>query len=341
MLAKLDIQTCQSISLDQKVLPAHQHLALLFDLIQEKGLNLDYLLCKTGIFQDDLTDLNYKISAKQLSQLIINLSQTGMADELSFLYGQRLFLSFFDPQSHLLTHAPDSLTLLRNLSTHQLVFFPLLKLVIQASETDIYLSFEDPFGVSFGLTQSKRRDYMDWLVESFISGLVSLYQWLSKQAPNWQIQMPWHESKQPYYHLYWQQADKFDAGDYILVKKEPTLEPIDTASPRLYAMANKRAHPIEIGFLSYIREYFRQSLQAPPSLEQLAEDLAISPATLKRRLKAHHTNYRTLLDEVRKQHADFLSKVYAYSDERIALEMKFFDVSNYRRAFKRWLSLHT
>lgn len=84
-----------------------------------------------------------------------------------------------------------------------------------------------------------------------------------------------------------------------------------------------------------MRQLLRNNIQANPSLEWLAQQLDISPATLKRRLKACNTQFRDLLSEIRLEVAVELYQQQHFSSDAICQYLGFYDESNLRRFFKR------
>ncbi|SHO55098.1 AraC family transcriptional regulator [Vibrio quintilis] len=323
---------------DQKLIPAEHHLALLLDLVKERGLNLHYVLRRTGIFYEDLFSGEMKISPKQFARLALNLSQLENEPSLSFVFGQRLFPGALGTPAHLLTHAPTLRVLLENLCQHALTFFPLLQLRIRETDSRFYLLVDDPFGESFALSDKARTAYLRWLTESLFTAVISLARWRLGSALPWQAVVLWKAPGwQEQYQMYWGDAVQF--GQQITALSLPSQwldRSLPESSPALYALAQSQTEAPATGMLSWIRQQFRAAPATPPSLEALARQMAISPATLKRHLKAHSASYRQLLDEVRQQQASYLRVVYGFDDERIASELKFFDVSNFRRALRRW-----
>ena len=73
-----------------------------------------------------------------------------------------------------------------------------------------------------------------------------------------------------------------------------------------------------------------------PDIEQVARALCMTSRTLRRKLDAENTSYSDLLDQVRQALAiDYLHTGYLHHDD-IAAVLGFSDVTNLRRAFKRW-----
>ena len=71
------------------------------------------------------------------------------------------------------------------------------------------------------------------------------------------------------------------------------------------------------------------------ALPELAEKLAISPATLKRKLKEFNTSYRQLSEEVWRNYALVLLSVHKANNEEAARQMGINDLPNFRRTVKR------
>jgi AraC-like DNA-binding protein len=72
-----------------------------------------------------------------------------------------------------------------------------------------------------------------------------------------------------------------------------------------------------------------------PSLEDVAHTLALSPRTLKRRLKDEATTFSAILDEERKKRACRLLHDHDLSVEDIAERLGYSDAANFSRAFRR------
>jgi AraC-like DNA-binding protein len=60
---------------------------------------------------------------------------------------------------------------------------------------------------------------------------------------------------------------------------------------------------------------------------------------MKRKLKKHHTTFQQQIDMARKNTAIYLFQVKHFNNQQIAEYLRFNDMNNYRRAFKRWTGL--
>lgn len=76
-----------------------------------------------------------------------------------------------------------------------------------------------------------------------------------------------------------------------------------------------------------------------PSLDDTAQHLGLSPATLKRRLAAEGTHFQAELDALRSHLAMLLFRFGGLDNDAVARRLGFHDVPNFRRSFKRWTGL--
>jgi len=72
------------------------------------------------------------------------------------------------------------------------------------------------------------------------------------------------------------------------------------------------------------------------NLEQVADLLGMSKATVKRKLSDYGLSFQGLHDSVRKHQALHWLQQPGYSNEQVAEYLQYSDVTNFRRAVKRW-----
>ncbi|HCI11908.1 MAG TPA: AraC family transcriptional regulator, partial [Alcanivorax sp.] len=73
-----------------------------------------------------------------------------------------------------------------------------------------------------------------------------------------------------------------------------------------------------------------------PTLDDTAEEFAMSRRTLIRKLKAEGTSFQELLDDVRRELAAWYLLETSLPVERIAEKLGYQDPSNFSRTFQRW-----
>ena len=84
-----------------------------------------------------------------------------------------------------------------------------------------------------------------------------------------------------------------------------------------------------------IRRHLMTAREHLPTIEELAERMAMTSRTLRRHLAATGTSYKALLEEVRRTRAiQALEK--GMSVQQVAWELGYADPSNFARAFRKW-----
>ncbi|WP_264907623.1 AraC family transcriptional regulator ligand-binding domain-containing protein [Vibrio sp. STUT-A11] len=323
---------------NDKVVPARQHIALLLDLLSNRGVNMHYALRNTGIFYQDLIERDLMVSPAQLARLIHNMTKLEQFPDLSFLSGQQLIPGAFSDSSHLIVHAATVRELIGNFVAYSEIYFPLLKLRERMDETGLYLFEEDPFGEASSLSSGARIAYRRWLIEYVFTSIISATNWRADKKIPWSVKVDWSAPCwQEQYDVYWGKVEFKQSMASLFLPKECLELTISDRSSTLYKVAQQTTSLRPCGLLSFIRERLQQNQQQVlPSLNDLSEMMNISPATLKRRLKSHSSTYRLLLSEINRQNALYLQEIHKLDDVQIARRMNFFDVSNYRRAVRRW-----
>ena len=79
-----------------------------------------------------------------------------------------------------------------------------------------------------------------------------------------------------------------------------------------------------------------QASADPATLETLARQFGLSPATLRRRLDEEGSGWQRLKDEVRRDLAIHRLADRRLSVEQVAAELGFNDASSFHRAFRKW-----
>ncbi len=74
--------------------------------------------------------------------------------------------------------------------------------------------------------------------------------------------------------------------------------------------------------------------------ESVAEQLGMSCTTLRRRLRADHTNYQFLLDRARQYRCEQLLLDVWLPGKCLADELGYLEVNSFYRAFRRWTGVN-
>jgi AraC-like DNA-binding protein len=93
---------------------------------------------------------------------------------------------------------------------------------------------------------------------------------------------------------------------------------------------------LRAGTAGKVRDRLLANPRNMPTMDVLADELAMTARTLRRHLAAEGTDYESLVDEVRAALAEELLKTTDLSVEEIAERLGYSEPSCFTRAFKRW-----
>lgn len=139
----------------------------------------------------------------------------------------------------------------------------------------------------------------------------------------------------------------FDQPEIKLVFPMETFEvPVTTANPALRPIAEGQASEVlarisgEAPFIRQLRQVLAQDLAAGrASREIAAAHLNLSTRTLHRRIEAHGTSFRAVLDSVRCEQARSLLTESRCPLAEIAFMLGYTEQSTFQQAFKRWTGM--
>lgn len=95
----------------------------------------------------------------------------------------------------------------------------------------------------------------------------------------------------------------------------------------------------EPDFVNEVKLALRRKPGEFPSLEQVADRLATSSRTLRRKLGQHDLRFQDILDEERRRVAEDFLEHSTLTVQQIADQCGFNDAQNFSQAFKRWCGL--
>ncbi|HEC73993.1 MAG TPA: AraC family transcriptional regulator [Methylophaga aminisulfidivorans] len=323
---------------DVAFIPAYCQPAVLIDLAIARDVNTKHLFRSTRLSLDDLHSADTLVSSEQVETLIDNTRKLLDADDTSFLYGQQLLPGFYGACSHALQQVRSARQAIEFLCEFHVFLTPLM--------TPRFYE-NDEYGFLYWQTNSGSTQIETFLSEAYISATKSMIDWLSKQSLPWQFEFTHAEPE--YIEQYW-----VNLGSDVLFEQQMNVMKLPlsylnkewsaSTSLGLHGATNAAYQQLrkldeQASFLDHLYDYLRQHITEPISLDSVSFAFGISPASMKRKLKKHHTHFQQQLDLVRKHTAIYLYQVKGFSNQDIAEYLCFSDMNNFRRAFKRWTGL--
>ncbi len=311
-----------------KCIPAQSLINALLEVAESRGASRAKLLRGTGIFDQDLAPETL-FSPKQILTLVENCQSHCRSIDLSFQTGQSLATTHLNSTIYGLKTCRSMSHVLRIMALFPAVFSPFVAARHYAYLHTNYYVFEDRVGCS------KRWQFF---VELYSAFLVTLSRELTgKRVPysfEFAFSRPRH-IQQFEEHLGYRLSFNAPLTTFSLPAGEnPPVQYADALMGDVWRAQLHRIAPAHLFFLDDVR----QRIAARPhlTLNALADELTLSVSTLKRKLKEHGTSFNILDDEINRQRAIHLLCIRQVSNEQGALHMAFNDITNFRRAVKRW-----
>ncbi|GGD66117.1 helix-turn-helix transcriptional regulator [Lacimicrobium alkaliphilum] len=316
-----------------KFLPAHGLAACLVDLACQRQVNQHKLLRGTGIFREDLLRPDCYLSLSQLMRLLSQFQRLMPGHDSAFQLGHRLFPDF-SAEANAIRYSSHLSQALRLLTRFRLQLAPLLFAYRYRHKGFSYLLLSDAVGMD-------SRQYQ-FVVELYCCLLVSASRHLLGQRMPFWFEFPFSRPRhiQEYEeHLGLRLA--FDRPAMAIRFEEKWLsQPLPQASALRQQLALQQiqaSRVVRYTLVEAVSGCLRR--QRHGGLQEVADRLEMSPATLKRRLKEHNLRFSQLQDRVNMQEALYLLTVQGLNNGEVAEKLSFNDVPNFRRACKRWTGL--
>lgn len=308
-------------------------------LLREMGLNPDALIAEAGLDPALFADPDNTIAFTDGGRfLALCASRTG-CPHLGLLMGERQGLSALGPLGHLVRHAPDLGTALRDgilfLHVHDRGAVPSL----QVSGGRALLGYT--------IYQSE----VPGTLQIYDAAVAIIYRLLQElagpggEATEVCLCHPLPAEIGPYRRIYRTRL-RFGAESYGVVFAAACLDrPVAGADPLVYRQAHEAISALsalESGDLvGQVRRVLRRLLvggagQAETSLGEVAKLFSIHPRTLNRRLRDQGSSFKALIDALRYEMARQLLRDTGLPAAEIAAALDYSEPTAFNRAFRRW-----
>ena len=321
--------------LDTPCITPHYQPAVLVELALSRDVSEYHLLKGTRLQIGDFELAEERISPDQYLTLIKNCQKLTDADDISFLYGQRLFPGFYGAVSQALQQANNLRQAITILCEYHAILSPLFTPRYYENDDELFLYWVD----STGSIEQHR-----FIIESYMSAFVSMVAWLAGEKMPWQFEFSYDEPE--YVEQYWvnfgqdirfnQQMNRIRLPRYCLDTPWPNASKFGMQGALKESDKQLSEEYSPYSFLDQIYSYLQSHIDEPLNLDKVSFSFGLSPASMKRKLKKHQTSFQQQLDLVRKHTAIYLYEVKQMNSQEIAEYLCFNDMNNFRRAFKRW-----
>ena len=317
-----------AIDMEDKALQCRFLITRLLNVCSERGVEPNKLLRGTKLFIDDLQKDSGCFSAKTLLTIIDNVLKTHIHQQVSFIIGRQLFNDQDNNSLIALNHCKTLEQVITIIARQPMLYCPLFGLKIYRVQHQIHLQCIPAFGMT-----AHQYQFCCEIIAAAMKGLFKRFvDDINPIAFHFPYRRPTHiEQYQQHLGL----KTCFTEHLFLMsFNKEYFRKGV--ASLLLSKINNKKDKSAitHVGLLYYITQYIKRFPNS--GLADVAAHLSISPATLKRKLKQHKSNFQQLQDVKKAQQAVFRLLINNDKNTTIASNLKFEDINNFRRSFKRW-----
>lgn len=322
----------QYFSSKDKLLP-NRHLPLcLYELAKARGASSQKLLTGTGIFDDDFYS-DKRVSVSQMLRFIQNAQSLNIGNDLAFQFGRSLINSMPKDLENALLSANHFCDCLKVLSMFKAQLFPFISGHAFKDDSNITLIFFDPVGI---------RKQERFVQEASCAALVGLGHYCLGHRLKIAFSLPYNKPRYFYeYEVNLGSRVQFSSSLFsIQISKEEAFKPFPNKNLKVkhYAIGSLiDSRRFRCSFIEKIRTLLHQNPNL--GLPAVASYFKISPATLKRLLKEYNMSFQMIHDDLRRQEALYYLNVKKWKNGETASKMNFNDVTNFRKAVKRWTGM--
>jgi len=306
------------------------------DISREAGVPVDSILAAHGTTAAEMVHPDTRLPRLRCVAIIRDLLQR-LNDPLAGLHAaERSLLKDSDVLGYLAQQCTNALAALEATRGYA-------RLVGDASELDVERT---PGQVIVRIGLSGGRSSLPELADFAVaSGHVSLCLLTGGTARALRVELARPRPAEPHaYRRFFAAPVRFGAARGMIAYDEAALlAPLERSDARLAAILRQQADarlqrlPPHSNLIEQVRARLRQRCQAgAPSCANIAAEQWMSERTLRRRLRAVGADFRTLLDDVRRERALQLLHADQLSISEIAQDLGFSDATAFGRAFRRW-----
>ena len=312
-----------------KYLPLELYAAPVLEVCIARGVNINKLLRGTSIFKSDIIK-GECASPSQILRLFNNAQALTPGYDCAFQIGRRLAANQQNTIMQALHYSRNFGETLRIIKLFENVCSPFLAATFIKQDDCGYLLLKQKLGLA---------KLEMFITEVFCTALVSLSQHILGHRVKFHFGFEWPRPRQIQeyeenlgYRTYFEQPANIIAVQWTLLST-----PSSKRNDLLKRHAMHKAISLntdKLSLLEHVRHLIANSQSI--SLPEVSEQLKISSATLKRKLKEHGSSFKQLHDEERKHQAIHCLILQGLNNEQSALMMDISDSTNFRRSIKRW-----
>jgi len=302
-------------------------------------VDLRVLLAGTGIDMLDFTRSDKTISFKQYQKLVVNACRLSTDAAFALRLGEQSFLHHDGLLAGRIMSSENVEQSMELLTRYQPLFTQILLFDFKVNHLGGVLTLEPHFELG---------EALPYFMEYTFSVIYSLGRFflggahLDRTSVELHLTYPAPESREAFDEFFSIPVLFDQPANRIVFSKRLLSLPLIFSNKDTAQQKDKicQARVTEIApentILDRVKFMIHKQIFSELSLDQLADQLCISPRTLRRHLQANNTSYKALLENERKRVSLTQIKKPEVSIESLAEKLGYSDASSFSRAFKRW-----
>lgn len=323
------------VSLQDPIISFHNHPKALLDYAAAEGIPADRILASTDIPHQAVTNIQSKISYVQYKQLIKSCMEALQDPALGLHFGEKLGFHGHGLIGFAAMACQNVGEAIETAIRFKKAISPITQLELRRFPNQMNLVCQPAF---------ESGEAQRFFVEVLFAALMHAFRYNIPNLPeNISFEFNYDEPDclNEYHRVLGNQCTFNVPQNRICGSRQILDMPLRYANPAIVKEAKLTAATavqqldLHAGFLEAVRSYIREQLPQYPSIDELAAHFNVSRSTLKRRLNAHNTSYKTIVDEMKMLTACELLESSRLSVDEISSHLYFSEGAAFRRAFKR------
>ena len=311
----------------------------LVKLLVTQGVKLEALLADTGITLNDFIQLDHTVVLEQYRRLLTNARRLTIDNSYALKLGEQFFINHDGVLACRVMSSDNPDQAMALLEAYQSLFTQLLHFNFDSNENGGIFTIEEKIPLG---------KILPHFIEFTFSALFCLGRFCLGQA-HMDIEIEFNypcPGDQAVFEQFFNNPVRFNCKHNRVVFPAHTLKQSIIFANALAARENEKLCQQHLSqmqsdeiLIKRVKKVIRDMPFTQVSLENLAQNMHMSPRSLRRHLQNHDVNYKTLLENERKRLALKRIQSNDCSLDDIAHELGYLNASSFSRAFKRWFGV--
>jgi AraC-like DNA-binding protein len=304
------------------------------DIVQKEGFDISEILEQTGINAKQLDDAKSLVTVNQQSEFIKNVINNFNIPMLGFNVGKHVSFQDFGILGYALISATSLREVYQALGHFQEIGKPMINNHIIEQHDQVIINGTE----AYPLGEIYRFAVEDWLGETYIAA--DVFQIPDLKFTEIRVTFP-HDNLDDLLEQNFGCPVKYNqAQNQVILPKRFLDLPLPLGNKQVYQMCldscKTRLESIEHDdpLVIKVRETLLSNIAKNSSLDDVADQLHLTPRTLRRRLYKVGTSFRDILSEARVILASQYLKQSTMSPKEIAYMLGYASVTSFYRSFK-------